>query len=82
MNPSREDHSNKVGKVFKKLQAAGFKVNVKNWIVTRNKLEYLGFKITGEGIKHLPDIVVAINNIVVPTTKKQFRSYRLSNELL
>ena len=39
------------------------------------QLEYLGFKISREGILPLSDKVQAIKNIVPPTTKKQLRSF-------
>ena len=38
-------------------------------------MEYLGFKITREGIIPLPDKVEAIKNIAVPTTKRQLQSF-------
>ena len=64
-----EDHLIKVGKVLKKLQAAGFKVYAEKSFFARNELKYIGFKITREGIMSLPDKVEAIENIAVPTTK-------------
>ena len=38
-----EDHLDKVGKVLKKLQAAGFKVNAEKSFFAKDELEYLGF---------------------------------------
>ena len=37
--------------------------------VASNELEYLGFRITRQGIMLLPDKVEAIKNIAVPTVK-------------
>ena len=74
-NESLEDHLDKVGKVLKKLQAAGFKVNAEKSFFAKDELEYLGFKITREGIMPLPSKVEAIKNIAAPTTKKQLRSF-------
>ena len=74
-NKSLEDHINKLDKVLSKLKSAGFKVNAEKSFFARNELEYLGFKITREGIMPLPDKVEAIKNIAVPTTKKQLRSF-------
>ena len=48
----------------------GFKVNADKIFIARSELDYLGFKITREGIVPLPDKVEAIQNIAVPTTKQ------------
>ena len=74
-NGSYEDHLQKVDKVLNKLLSAGFKVNAEKSFFARSSLEYLGFKITREGIMPLPDKVEAIKNIAPPTTKKQLRSF-------
>ena len=47
---------------------------LKRSFFARNELEYLGFKITRQGIIPLPDKVEAIKNTAVPKTKKQLRS--------
>ena len=74
-NKSLEDHIEKLHKVVSNLKLAGFKVNAERSFFARNELEYLGFKITREGIMPLPDEVEAIKNIAVPITKKQLRSF-------
>ena len=73
-NGTYEDHLIKLDKILDKLKKAGFKVNAKKSSFCQKELEYLGFKITREGIMPLPDKVQAILNIAVPTTKKQLRS--------
>ena len=40
----------------------------KSLFFDRSELEYLGFRITRQGIMPIPDKVEAINNIAVPTT--------------
>ena len=65
----------KLGTVLDKLQKSGFKVNTGKSFFTKDNLEYLGFKITRNGIMPLPDKVQAIQNIAVPKTKKQLRSF-------
>ena len=71
-----DDHLSKLDKVFFKLQAAGFKVNAEKSFFAKDELQHLGFKITRNGLMPLPDKVQAIKNIaVVPTTKKQLRSF-------
>ena len=74
-NNSYDDHLNKLDTVLNKLQKSGFKVNAEKSFFCQSELEYLGFKITREGIMPLPDKVQAIKNISVPKTKKQLRSF-------
>ena len=49
-NKALEDHIEKLCKVLIKLKSAGFKVNAGKSFLDRYALEYLGFKITREGI--------------------------------
>ena len=58
-----KDHLNMVKIVLKKLKAAGFKINAEKSFFVKDKLEYLGFTITRQGIIPLPDKVQAINHI-------------------
>jgi len=74
-NSSFQDHLNKVKIVLNKLKAAGFKINAEKSKFARDSLEYLGFKITREGIMPLPEKVQAIKDIAVPNNKKQLRSF-------
>ena len=69
-NGTLEDHLQKISKAFKILQKAGFKINAEKSLFAKGELDYLGFKITREGIMPLPDKVEAIKNIAVPQTKK------------
>ena len=70
-NKSFEDRINKLDKVLSKLKQKCLKANAEIPFFTRNGLQYLGFRITGQGIIPLPDLVEAIKNIAVPTTKVQ-----------
>ena len=74
-NGTFEDHLQKISKALKILQKAGFKINAEKSFFAKGELDYLGFKITREGIMPLPDKVEAIKNIAVPQTKKQLRSF-------
>ena len=69
-NGTLEDHLQKISKALKILQKAGFKINAEKSLFAKGELDYLGFKITREGIMPLPDKVEAIKNIAVPQTKK------------
>ena len=74
-NKSFEDRINKLDKVLSKLNQKGYKANAEKYFFARNELEYLGFRITRQGITSLSDEVETIKNIAVPTTKKQLRSF-------
>jgi transposase InsO family protein len=74
-NGTFDDHLEKLDKVFNKLQTAGFKINAEKSFFAKDELDYLGFKITRNGIMPLPDKVQAIQNIAPPKTKKQLRSF-------
>jgi hypothetical protein len=70
-----EDHLQKLDGVFCRLQQAGLKVNVAKSFFARPELEYLGYWITRDGIKPLPEKVKAILNIDTPRTRKELRSF-------
>ena len=55
-------------KVLNKLKQTGFIENTVKSFFARNELEYLGFRVTRQGIMPLPDKVEAVKNIAVPTT--------------
>ena len=61
--------------IFTKLNAAAFKINTEKSFFDRDNLEYLGFKITRQGILPLPDKVQGIKDIAVTTNKKQLISF-------
>ena len=69
-NKSFEDHINKLDKVLSKLNQKALKINTEKFFFTRNELEYLGCRITKQGIMPFPDKIEAIKNRAVPTTKK------------
>jgi len=71
-NGSFQDHSTKVGTVLDKLLKAGFKVNAEKSFFAQDSLEYLGFKITRNGIMPLPEKVQAIQNMDCKETTKEF----------
>ena len=70
-----EDNLNKLKILLKKLKAAAFKTNADKSFFARDILEYLGFKITRQGIMPLPDKIQAIEHIAVSTNKKQLRRF-------
>ena len=56
-NGTFDDYLSKLDKIVFKLQAADFEVNAEKSFFPKNELQYLGFKITRNGIMPLPDKV-------------------------
>jgi hypothetical protein len=52
-NGSFEDHSDKLKLILERLQQAGLKVNASKSTFCTDKIEYLGYWITREGVKPL-----------------------------
>ena len=73
-NGSFEDHLDKLRLILERLKEAGLKVNASKSTFCTNKIEYLGYWITREGVKPLEKKVQAILNLEPPKTVKQTRS--------
>jgi hypothetical protein len=69
-----EEHLAKLDQVLLRLREAGQSKRRKSKFCT-GELEYLGYWITRDGIKPLPDKVHAIQKIAEPTNKKQLRGF-------
>ena len=74
-NGNFEVHLNKAKIVLYKVKPVGFKINAEKSFCARDNLDYLGFKISRQGIMPLSDKVQAIKDIAVPTNKKQVISF-------
>jgi len=74
-NGTYEDHMVKLDSVLTRLRDAGLKVNIKKSFFAQEKLEYLGYWITHEGIQPVAKKVHAITNIAAPKTKKELRRF-------
>ena len=70
-----DDHLEKLERVLHRLQQAGLKVNGKKSFFARHELEYLGYWITRDGIKPLPEKVSAILKLDTPRNRKELRSF-------
>jgi len=70
-----EDHLEKLERVLFRLQEAGLKVNARKSFFARTELEYLGYWITRDGIKPLPEKVKAILALEAPRNRKELRSF-------
>jgi Reverse transcriptase (RNA-dependent DNA polymerase) len=64
-----EDHLEKLKKVLYCLRQAGLKISSNKSFFAKTKLEYLGYWITCNGIKLLPDKVKA--NLAIDTPKNR-----------
>jgi len=69
------DHLKKVELVLQRLQKAGLKVNIMKSFFARSQLKYLGYWITGTGIKPVHDKVKAVLKMAEPKTQKDLRSF-------
>jgi hypothetical protein len=74
-NGSFQDHLNKLDKVLKRLNDAGFRANVRKCFFAQDHLEYLGYYLTRDGIQPQPKKVEAILRIAPPKTKRQLRHF-------
>jgi Reverse transcriptase (RNA-dependent DNA polymerase) len=70
-----EDHLEKLEQVLYRLRQAGLKINGNKSFFAKTELEYLGYWITRDGIKPLPDKVKAILAIDTPKNRKELRSF-------
>ena len=75
-NDNFEGRLNKTKIVLNKLKAAGFKMNVEKLFFARDNLEYVGFKITRQGMMPLLDKVQAAKYVAVTSNKNQLRSFK------
>ena len=69
------DHLEKLDIVLNKLKQAGLKINANKSFFCQHELEYLGYWLTCDSIKPLPNKVRAIEAISTPTNKKELRSF-------
>ena len=69
------DHLEKLNTVLERIRESGLKVNANKSFFARTELEYLGYWITQNGIKPMPNKVQAILQIQHPKNRKQLRSF-------
>jgi len=74
-NGSYEDHLEKVAQALERLQSKNLAVNALKsyWAVT--EVDYLGFRLTREGVKPQERKIKAIMNIKPPTNKRALRGF-------
>ena len=72
---SLEEHLLNLGKIFNKLRSAGLKIQTNKCNFLNKETEFLGHILTSEGIKPNPNKISVIQNLKIPTTQKQIKSF-------
>jgi hypothetical protein len=66
---------NHLDEVLTRLSASGLNINASKSFFARTQLEYLGYWITGDGVKPLNKKVEAINNLAPPKSRTEVRKF-------
>ena len=74
-NSTYEDHLDKLRLVLTRLKDAKLRVNVNKSHFAMEEVEYLGYILTCEGIKPIPEKVSAILALKEPTSVKELRKF-------
>lgn len=69
------DHRNHIRTVFERFRTSGLQVNMNKSRFAALKTEYLGFRLTRDGIQPLPDKIKAIQQLAPPKTKRELRRF-------
>ncbi|GFT33870.1 retrovirus-related Pol polyprotein from transposon opus, partial [Nephila pilipes] len=72
---SEEEHKEHLKIVFERLQQYGLRINISKSVMGADRIEYLGFLITAEGSRPLPEKVEAIINYKLPSTIHDLRTF-------
>ncbi|GFV82683.1 hypothetical protein TNCV_1619121 [Trichonephila clavipes] len=72
---TEEEHSEQLKMVFERFQEYGLRINVSKSVMGADQVEYLGFLITAEGSRPLPEKVQAILNYKLPETIHDLRTF-------
>ena len=69
------DHFKLLDQVLDRLVKAGLKIKLSKCNFFKNKIDYLGHTISGEGVRISESHIIQIKNYVEPTNLKELRSY-------
>ena len=72
---TEEEHIQHLRQLLSRLDAFGLKVNSNKCNFGKPAVKFLGFLVSEHGCAPLPDRVEAIQNLPIPTTAKQLRSF-------
>ncbi|GFS67213.1 retrovirus-related Pol polyprotein from transposon opus [Nephila pilipes] len=70
-----EEHKEHLKIVFERLQQCGLRINISKSVMGADRIEYLGFLITAEGSRPLPEKVEAIINYKLPSIIHDLRTF-------
>jgi len=69
---NKEEH---LQELFSRLDAYGVRINPAKCILGRSEIQFLGYKVSADSTKPLPEEVEAIRNFSKPETTKQLRQF-------
>ena len=72
---TKEQHLKTLKQVLEKLQGAGIKLKIKKCHFFANNINFLGYKISKDGMTMTPDKAAAINAMPLPVNKKQLQAF-------
>lgn len=72
---SEEEHKEHLKMVFERFQKYGLRINISKSVMGADQVEYLGYLITAEGSRPLPDKIEAITNYKLPLTIHELRTF-------
>ena len=70
-----DKHLSRLEKLFQRLDQIGLKIKGSKCNLCKSSTEFLGHKISGEGIEPMSDRVDAIAKLPIPSTQKQLQSF-------
>lgn len=72
---NEEEHRQHLEEVCKRLKRYGLSINVAKSIFTESEIEYLGYKVTKDGIRPLEKRVTAVTSFKKPNNTAELRRY-------
>jgi hypothetical protein len=73
---SAQEHVHHLNSIFSILQANGLIINKAKCVFFKQHIEFLGHKVSAEGISPLPQHVSAIQDFPKPSSVQQFQRFR------
>ena len=61
--------------VFERLKKSGIRLKAKKCIFMSEEVEYLGFKLTKDGLSKQPKLLEAVQNFPIPMDVKPLKGY-------
>ena len=72
---SEADHLRKIEEVWSRLDAKGFRANLRKSFFMQKEVEYLGYLLTTGGLKPQPSKIEAMHRIMFPKNAKQMKMF-------